>query len=627
MGAYWKLKIILPNGENQKIVNTYLLTLKNQHRTKGLIIVTRKILQSFFRDIEVPYTAITSQDVKQWREKKEVSCNIKTIRSYVSTLRFFFRYCVENGFIEKQPIQYTQKEYNFWEVKIELPNEENQKIINEYLLMLKSQQRSNYSIERNRDFLQSNFREIEISFAAITMQDVEEWLTNKKKVCNKKTIIKYLSMLRTFFSYCVEKGFIERQLIPYMQKEREDNYWELRIILPNGENQKKVNEYLLSLKNDQWAKVSIIRYRQTLQSFFKEIEESYSTLTMQDVERWSTRHKKYSNKRTISEYVSHLRSFFGYCLESGAIEKQPITYKWTEENEDNYWKLKIQLANKENETVINDYLLSIKVANYSEKTIGKYRYFLQKFFRDRKELFSSLTSNQIQQWFNEHEKGFKESTIKGHLTNLSSFYNFCVEEGFLERSPIKSRMFPRPPKSIPKYLDKEEIAKVRGRTENKWIRNRTIFELLLSSGCRIGEIHRLDQTNVDLDNRTAMVLGKGKKYRKVHFSEKCGLLLEGYLETRTDENAALFVSSKKKVTRLSVGHMREILNQLGKEADITGTLHPHRLRHTFATELLSKGANILFIADELGHKDVKTTQIYANLPNQELISLYRKYMG
>lgn len=73
--------------------------------------------------------------------------------------------------------------------------------------------------------------------------------------------------------------------------------------------------------------------------------------------------------------------------------------------------------------------------------------------------------------------------------------------------------------------------------------------------------------------------------------------------------------------------MSGILRQLGKEADVTGSLHPHRLRHTFATGLLTKGADLLFIADELGHKDIHTTQIYANLPKQEMISMYHKYMG
>jgi len=150
-------------------------------------------------------------------------------------------------------------------------------------------------------------------------------------------------------------------------------------------------------------------------------------------------------------YPTHFPFLFRLlcCVEKGSIEKQPISYQWRGRNGDNYWKLIIQLVNNENQEVINDYLMSLKIANYSKESLITYRSFLQKFFKERKEAFSTLTSNQIQQWFIQYEKGFKEWTLKNHLTALSSFYNFCVEEGYVERSPIKSRMFPRLLKSLP----------------------------------------------------------------------------------------------------------------------------------------------------------------------------------
>lgn len=404
-------------------------------------------------------------------------------------------------------------------------------------------------------------------------------------------------------------------------------YWELKKPLPNEENHKVVNEYLLTLKIRHWNKKSIETYLFSLQSFFKDIEEPFFALKMQDIERWMKKKEEHRSQKSIRYVLCTLRSFFRYCVEKGLIEKQPIPDKREKGKGRNYWKLQIELTNKQNHKVINEYLMSLKIANYSKESIATYRYFLQKFFKEREELFSFLTSNEIQQWFIQHEKGFKEVTLSGHLTILSSFYNFCVEEGYVDKSPIKSRMFPRIIKPIPKYLDKEEIAKVRQIAENAWIRNRTIFEFLISSGCRISELYQLDRSKVDLENRIAMVFGKGKKYRQVHFSVKCAILLGLYLERRTDENAALFVSSRGKENRLSKGRIRDILKQFGQEAGIKGTLHPHRLRHTFATDMLSKGADLLFIADELGHTNITTTQIYANLPKQEMISLYRKYMG
>ncbi|WP_339250842.1 tyrosine-type recombinase/integrase [Sporosarcina sp. FSL W8-0480] len=292
-----------------------------------------------------------------------------------------------------------------------------------------------------------------------------------------------------------------------------------------------------------------------------------------------------------------------------------------------YWVLKVELPNPENQKVINEYLLSLKLANQSFHTINNLRYFYQKFFKEQNESYADLHSDLIQEWFIKHDTGRTKNTIRFHLCALSTFYAFCVEEGYLVKSPIKSRWFPRNSKPIPKYLNKEEIAITRRQAEHFTLRDRAIVEFFVTSGCRVGEAHRLNKTDLDFENRTARVMGKGAKIRQVHFTEKAGLLLERYLESRTDSHPALFVSSKANVTRLSTNWIGKRMNMLGKTAELSGSLHPHRFRHTFATELLAKGADLMFIADELGHSDLRTTQIYARLPKAEIISMYRKYMG
>ena len=515
----------------------------------------------------------------------------------------------------------------FWTLTNPLPNEENHKAVNDYLFMLNKERRNKRRIIETRNTFQAFFQTHNAPLSAVTMQHVEGWVKEKKKGCNKRTILHQLSLFRTFFSDCVKKGLIEEQPIPYMFKKiNGDDYWKLKITLPNEENQKVINAYLFMLHKEQWTKLTIKRYRTILQSFFKDIKVPFSEIVREDVEQWMAKNKIDSD---TNSHLSTFRSFFNYCVKKGLLEKQPIQYKWKEGNSGSYWKLKRQLPNKENHKVINDFLMSLKVSNYSKHTLLSYRNFLQTFFKDRTEASSSLTSSQIQQWFiqNEKEKNFKESTINNHLVILSSFYNFCVEEEYVNLSPIKSRMFPRLLRAIPKYLDKEEMAKIQGKTDHLWLRNRCIFEFLYSSGCRIDELHRLNRSDVDLENRITMVFGKGKKYRQVHFSEKCAHLLALYFEKRTDSNPALFVTSNQKANRLSKDMIRIMLKKLGEDAELTGSLYPHRLRHTFATEMLAKGADLLFIADLIGHNDLQTTQIYANLPKQELISLYRKYMG
>lgn len=164
-------------------------------------------------------------------------------------------------------------------------------------------------------------------------------------------------------------------------------------------------------------------------------------------------------------------------------------------------------------------------------------------------------------------------------------------------------------------------------SERSSLRNQTLVEFMLTSGCRVGEVHRLNLEDVDLENRTARVVGKGKKIRNVHFSEKCAVLLERYLEARQEKASFPLFTVKGTGSRLSIPAIRKIMYELGEKAGLSTKLHPHRLRHTFATELLAKGAELSFISDELGHADLGTTQTYARLPNQVIISQYRKYMG
>lgn len=293
---------------------------------------------------------------------------------------------------------------------------------------------------------------------------------------------------------------------------------------------------------------------------------------------------------------------------------------------DKYWELTKTLPNQSNQETINEFLLSLKLENRSDGTIKSYRYFLEHFFGEMKEPYFSINSDTILQWFLTHQAHVKEATLSQRFTILSSFYTFCVREEYMLKSPIKTRWYPRIPQPVPKYLEKEEIAKTRLQTEKISIRNQLIVEFMLASGCRVGEVSELNWEDVDLENRTARVIGKGKKIRIVHFTEKCAILFERYYNRLGGKSSgALFVTSNG--NRLGIRRIQIIINEIGEQAKLSSRLHPHRFRHTFATELLAKGADLSFIGDELGHSDVGSTLIYARLPKREIVSLYRKYMG
>jgi site-specific recombinase XerD len=143
-----------------------------------------------------------------------------------------------------------------------------------------------------------------------------------------------------------------------------------------------------------------------------------------------------------------------------------------------YWKLTKVLPNKENQKVVETFLSYLKLANLSEATIIRYRRQLEHFFGDMEIEYSSLPPNLILDWFQKNKSNLKESSYKTFLSTISSFYRFCVQEKLIEKSPIKKRWFPRLPQPLPKYLEREEVAKIRLVSERSSLRNQTIIEFL-----------------------------------------------------------------------------------------------------------------------------------------------------
>ncbi|MCM3491779.1 site-specific integrase [Alkalihalophilus marmarensis] len=627
MDKYWELTIELPNQENEKVINDFLSSLITKKK-KTTLVEYRRRLQKFFKEREEHFSTLTPINIEDWlaiqRERGE-----QTRQKYTTALLSFYKFCLMEGYIKSLPINTIRKkqynDYEYWVLDRLLPNHENKNVINEYLLSLKKEGKSRHRILLDRQKLQLFFRDREKAFSSITSEDIQQWVDQNKK-WSKQTIQSYVSILRSFYFFCLQKKYIEDSPLKKNRwKKCAENYWEVQQPIINQENYRVISEYLLSLKEKNYTQKTVTEHRFALQSFFRERELEFYSIKQVDIQQWITQRQTNGKLKTVLNYVSFIRSFYRYCVKQGYMQHIPVQYHWeSDTNKDRYWLLKKRLLNEENHKVINEYLLSMKVTNLSEGTIKKHRYILSRFFIDREETYDTLSPEVIQEWILTQHNVLKESTVVSYLGSISSFYNFCVEEGYIEKSPIKSRWFPRLPRPIPKYLERKELATVRMQTEKENLRDRLIVEFLLVSGCRVGEIHKLNKTDMNLENRTAHVLGKGQKIRAVHFTKKCAFLLEQYLKCRDDNSPALFVSSWGK--RVGIRQLQRIVENIGKRANLNGTLHPHRFRHTFATELLVKGADVLFIADELGHVNVDTTLIYANLPNQEIVSMYRKYM-
>jgi site-specific recombinase XerD len=289
-----------------------------------------------------------------------------------------------------------------------------------------------------------------------------------------------------------------------------------------------------------------------------------------------------------------------------------------------YWVCENEKINPQTLEVINDFLGDTKDSR-AVNTIKKRRCCLEKFFISCQKPLNDLTPDDLRDWLSAWGRDKKPRTIAGYIDSLSVFFKDCLENGHVNRLLVKKRWRPRLPKTVPKYLEKSEQAKVRLQAERRPLRDRAIYEFLLSSGCRCSEAAGLDVQDVDLPKRTATVTGKGDKTRDVHFSETCAILLKRYLSVHPKDREALFLN--RFGGRLSREGIWVIISGLGKKAGLDRGIYPHRLRHTFATNLLARGAQMNIIKEELGHAHEETTGIYANLPDPVLVALYRKYMG
>ncbi|MFC7782900.1 site-specific tyrosine recombinase/integron integrase [Rossellomorea sp. GCM10028870] len=294
------------------------------------------------------------------------------------------------------------------------------------------------------------------------------------------------------------------------------------------------------------------------------------------------------------------------------------------EESNDYWKSSLQ--DESLRTIMNEYLLSLKLENKAERTIKNYRWFLERFFSMCTVPLNQLTTNEVRKYFLHFTNGKKEKTVDAYLTALSSFLQFCLAEEYTENVIIKKRWRPKIPKSLPKYLNENEFARVKIVTENLALRDRALMLLLFSSGCRSSEVSNLSIKDVNLEKRTAEVTGKGKKIRKVHFSEECALVLKDYIQTRICKGTdPLFLCNSDQ--RLGPKSIYYITRKIGKKAGLNQSLHPHCCRHTFATNMLARGATIEFIADELGHSNLNTTRIYARILTEDMITSYQNIMG
>jgi len=269
-----------------------------------------------------------------------------------------------------------------------------------------------------------------------------------------------------------------------------------------------------------------------------------------------------------------------------------------------------------------------KYEKYSPHTLKSYKLQATLLARELGDCETGDVSYQQLKEYLYKQDHLKSSSISHRVRFIKSFFRWSVDEGHNRINPAARLKEPKLEQRVPKFLTEEDVETLRANCEAP--REHAIIEFMYTTGCRIGEIVQVDVSDIDWDNNSLIVHGKGSKEREVYFNTKCRIWLKKYLETRADNESALFVTKRKydgKPNRLSISQMRDILKEVAKRAGIDANVYPHAMRHSYATHLLNNGAPMEAIRQLLGHQKQESTEIYAHLSGQRRKEIYKRFFN
>ena len=282
-------------------------------------------------------------------------------------------------------------------------------------------------------------------------------------------------------------------------------------------------------------------------------------------------------------------------------------------------------------TLSNNELLELfktakSVEGCSAKSMKYYVYIIKEFLGATKLLVKEITTDDIRSYLNNYSSNSNISKVSMDNIRrvLSSFFSWLEEEDYIRKNPVKRIHKIKATKTIKKAFSDENIENLKDACIH--LRDKTIIELLSSTGMRVGELSTLDKSSVDFENKECIVLGKGGKQRKVYFDSKTKIHLQTYLASRTDNNDALFVSLFQPFKRLQISGVEIMLRKLGVKTTIDN-VHPHRFRRTLATKAIDKGMPVEQVQILLGHTKIDTTMHYAIVDQTNVKNSYRRYIG
>ncbi len=294
-------------------------------------------------------------------------------------------------------------------------------------------------------------------------------------------------------------------------------------------------------------------------------------------------------------------------------------------------KICFQGASPENVVISNDDLVKMfiaakKVEGCSERTLNYYQTTLLKVLGRFDKHLTHITTDDLRAYLSDYQerRGCSKANIDNIRRILSSFFAWLEEENYILKSPVRRIHKIKTVKVVKETYSDEALEQMRDNCTNG--RDLAMIDLLASTGMRVGELVRLNRSDVNFESRECIVFGKGSKERPVYFDARTKIHLKNYLESRTDANPALFVSLQNPHNRLHISGVEIRLRNMGNRLGIP-KVHPHKFRRTLATRAIDKGMPIEQVQQLLGHSKIDTTMEYAMVDQNNVKISHRRFIA
>ena len=280
----------------------------------------------------------------------------------------------------------------------------------------------------------------------------------------------------------------------------------------------------------------------------------------------------------------------------------------------------------ENPKLVDGFVAAKRVEGCSEKTLKYYRTTIEAMATSIDKNIRHIQTEDLRSYLTDYQNKHQSSrvTIDNIRRILSSFFSWLEDEDYILKSPVRRIHKVKTVTNIKETYTDEELEKMRDNCTE--LRDLAIIDMLASTGMRIGEMVLLNKADINFNERECVVFGKGDKERIVYFDARAKIHLQNYINIRTDDNPALFVTLRSPHERIKIGGIETRLREMGKTLDIE-RIHPHKFRRTLATMAIDKGMPIEQLQQLLGHKKIDTTLQYAMVKQSNVKQAHRKYIG